>query len=399
MQTSCPSPLDLPSLLAQAKLTRHTDALAEVAIEELQRLRLHEGRPALLSRLKSFGIEPLPDRQQIVKALAQASRDGRVPTVIAAPTAIARTMAAPSASGGASVASEPASGGKIAFLFLIYDCIHHEDLWEAFFRTAETPEQFTLYVHAKSREGAPLAAFFESCHLPHDEIVQTEYAEISLVHAMNALLTAALRDQRNQRFVFVSGHCLPVKPFRLVYDALVRDDGASRFSHMTDLSPTDLSHVRTLLAALHSRGVCKEHVQKASQWCVLNRRLAQLCTSMPAGYVCAFKGVRAPEEWYYLTTARCTGMDGGRERESESRDGSRDGRDGDHVIATADLHRDHRGPTFANWRESHGSRPREYARVTVDELHTLVQGPSFFARKFAKGCEGLEPLRAMLLAG
>ena len=37
---------------------------------------------------------------------------------------------------------------KIAFLFLIYDCINHEHLWKAFFNNIST-EKYSIYIHYK----------------------------------------------------------------------------------------------------------------------------------------------------------------------------------------------------------------------------------------------------------
>jgi hypothetical protein len=278
---------------------------------------------------------------------------------------------------------QPASEvqGKIAFLFLIYDQIHHDNMWVDFFRAAD-PRRYSIYVHAKTRN-VPLAPLFESCHLPPANIVPTEYATISLVHAENQLLQAALRDDGNRKFVFVSGACIPIKPFRVCCEALLRDDRA-HFSEMADLTANDRGLQRMILEAGASHGIGSKHASKASQWCVLNRRLAHLCAhTMSSGYIHAFEGVKAPEEWYYLTTARMATS--GSDHLEE-------------ISAVPDVHRNHMGPTFVNWREADGepSRPREYRRVTVDDLHAMVQGPSFFARKFAKECEGLEPLQDML---
>ena len=106
--------------------------------------------------------------------------------------------------------------------------------------------------------------------------------------------------------------------------------------------------------------------------------------------------MRAPEEWYYYTTARRHPAPAGT---GDSAHGSTD------VNAVADgPTRNHRGPTFANWNEPQqgengGLRPRTYTAVTIDELHALVHGSTLFARKFAPACEGLEPLHALLKSG
>ena len=125
------------------------------------------------------------------------------------------------------------------------------------------------------------------------------------------------------------------------------------------------------------------HVAKASQWCVLNRRLTTLCASqLPPSCLRCFERVLAPEEWLFLSVAL------------------------QHAHATDiravedDACRNHAGPTFANWNQREqspeGHRPRTYHALNVDELHALVHGPCWFAQKFAPGCRGLEQLKELL---
>merc|ERR1712226_136734 len=99
---------------------------------ELQLIRLRRGRSALLSHLRERGVGTVPERQKIANTLARLSRAGRVPTKLECPAAPSQTHFL--------------RCGKIAFLFLIYDCIYHEDLWHDFFSSAN-PGQYSVYVH------------------------------------------------------------------------------------------------------------------------------------------------------------------------------------------------------------------------------------------------------------
>ena len=378
--------INLCALLSEANLTGALPDDCPETLEDLQSLRLQSGRPALLARLKELGMARIGDRQALVKCLASASRQGRVATKLPAPVPVAPTVA-------------PSSGKKVAFMFLIYDVIHHEDLWQAFLRGARLGDaQYSVYVHAKSRD-APLK-HFEGCHLPRAEVVATEYAHISLVHAMNALLAHALADAANAKFVFLSGHCVPLKPFSHVYDALLSDD-CSHFSAMDMLSANDQGLRRTLLTAAASAHLAAPPAAKAAQWCVLNRRLARLCVDAPPSYVQYFAAVRAPEEWFFLTTARWHSPEHRRDEDGDLGDLGDLG-DDVHVV-NSDASGNHKGPTFANWREQDytpgGHRPRTYRAITIDELYALVHGPCLFARKFDAECTGLEPLRELISVG
>ena len=362
-------PLSLESLLEEgglpSTLTAHLTSVG-ATLNELQALRLGKGRSALLERLKILGVTPITDRQKVASVLARASRSGRIDTKLHAPSVDFVSQAA---------------NGKIAFLFLIYDCIHHEPLWETYFHGAASSEHYSIYVHAKSR-AKPLSPFFEKAHLPAADVVETAYADISLVQAMRTLLRAALQDPANRKFVFVSGACVPVKPFSFAYASITGTDSC-RFSAMVDLGNDDREQQRKLIAAGARHGLEQNHVAKASQWSILNHRVASACASASPGFVSAFAGIRAPDEWFFYTTARFTAAASGVED----------------LIAAPDLHRNHCGPTFVNWRDADGepSRPLQYTRVCIDDLFAMVHGPSFFARKFAASCEqDLRPLEAML---
>ena len=41
-------------------------------------------------------------------------------------------------------------------------------------------------------------------------------------------------------------------------------------------------------------------------------------------------------------------------------------------------------------------QPYNFSYICDKELKTIMESPSLFARKFADGCEGLEPLRSKL---
>lgn len=352
-------------LVLSAKL-RHCE------LSVFQHERLHHGRDALFSHLQAAGVDDALECQRIVTALAKASRLGRVTTQLQAPP-LRPTRTRP-------------SSGRVAFLFLIYDRIEHEALWEAFFATAR-PGQYSIHVHAKTRR-VPLTPFFERHHIPRGEVVPTAYAEISLVHAHTRLLATALCEPENTIFVFVSGACIPVKPFGQVHTALVADK-ASRFSAMfLDERDAEL-HAKLVCKGAHATpGIRPSEALKASQWCVLHRTLAEQCVAMPPPYIHAFASISAPEEWYFRTTAHVLLREG--------------------VLTCAEVcetatngpRTNHHGPTFVNWHESTGSHPRCYGElddpITIDELHGLVHGPCLFARKFARGCRGLAPLLEML---
>ena len=83
---------------------------------------------------------------------------------------------------------------KLAFLFLIYDSIHNEQLWYRFFEKVD-PSKYSIYIHYKSN--IPLK-YFEKYKLTN--CIPTEYCKPSIVQAKNLLIKEALTDLDNYKF-------------------------------------------------------------------------------------------------------------------------------------------------------------------------------------------------------
>ena len=87
---------------------------------------------------------------------------------------------------------------KIAFCFLIYDIINHEEIWNIFFKNIDI-NKYNIYIHYKTN--VPLK-YFEKYKL--NNCIDTKWGDISLVQAQNILYTEALKDTDNQHFINVS---------------------------------------------------------------------------------------------------------------------------------------------------------------------------------------------------
>lgn len=89
----------------------------------------------------------------------------------------------------------------------------------------------------------------------------TNYADVTLIHAHNALLRAALAEPTNAKFVSLSQACIPLKPFAHVHAVLTADD-TSRFG---EFEPSECWESGRC-APLRDGGVPKEVVSKAANW-------------------------------------------------------------------------------------------------------------------------------------
>ena len=243
---------------------------------------------------------------------------------------------------------------KIAFCFLIYDKIYHEELWKLFFNHID-PQQYSIYIHYK--HNVPLQ-YFESYKLAY--CIDTHYSELSIVHAQNILLEHALRDECNQHFIFLSQSCIPLKNFKYIYHYL--DHTVSYFNQ----SPTSQCFPRcdSLLKYMNT-----DIIKKASQWCILNRKHSEIVLRNTV-YLHWYRDIYGPDEIYYLTTLYFHHL------QHEL-----------YLVQNVAVG----GTTFVNWEGMDYMYPcqsglKMYYSVSAEELSYLCHSTSLFGRKFDPEC-------------
>jgi hypothetical protein len=241
---------------------------------------------------------------------------------------------------------------KVAFLFLIYDEINHEELWHRFFKSVN-PDKYSIYIHYK--ENKPLK-YFEDNKLK--DTVSTKYGDISLVHAQIRLLNEAYKDEKNTRFVFLSNSCIPVKKFDYIHAILTNVD----YNHF-GIAPQSQCFPRcnSMLKFLDAKDI-----YKASQWCSLKREDVALILEDKI-IISFFEGIFAPDEHYFITFLKLKG--------SKIRN---------------------YGTTFVNWEDSEdpdGCSPKTYYTISDTEMRAIKKSTYMFARKFAKDCVVMVPIK------
>jgi hypothetical protein len=120
---------------------------------------------------------------------------------------------------------------KIAFLFMVYDRLHNEDLWTAYFDKASGPDKFQIFYHQSAETNVSVLAKHGSVKVPK---VPTGWGELSLAVGMNHILKIAVRegDPNLHKFVFLSAVCIPVIPFDQMYKEAIADDVSYLYKFM-----------------------------------------------------------------------------------------------------------------------------------------------------------------------
>lgn len=142
---------------------------------------------------------------------------------------------------------------KIAFMFLLYDKIQHQKLWEDFFSGDPLREKYSIYSHPKVINEKTPQWIIDNCV----RTVKTDWCSENLVKALCQMLKKALKDKNNTHFAFLSGTCIPLYDFQKTYKKIVKE------------KKTRMNYFKSLLFGN------KKEDYIASQWLILNRKVAK----------------------------------------------------------------------------------------------------------------------------
>jgi len=247
---------------------------------------------------------------------------------------------------------------KIAFCFLIYDSINHEELWKKFFDGADR-NKYTIYIHYK--ENLPLK-HFEDRKLAN--CIPTAWGDKSLIKASNLLFKTAFEDDpANYKFVLVSNSCIPLKSFDYVYDFLTKDN-IGYVNEFTDIND------KFKETALYAKS--PDTFAKSSQWVILNRDIVEKTAFVEEEIIDnELSNIFAPDEIYYLSYIKYHRME-------------------NQVVKTPNLSSG--ATTFTYWKNMSyifpkpNAEPHAYDTIDESELKYLLVEPCLFGRKFNKNC-------------
>ena len=247
---------------------------------------------------------------------------------------------------------------KIAFCFMIYDSINHEELWNKFFANADK-NKYTIYIHYK--ENLPLK-YFEDNKIKN--CIPTAWGDKSLIKASNLLFKTAFEDDdANYKFVLLSNSCIPLKSFDYVYDFLTKDN----MGYVNEGTVFD----RFKESKMYKKN--PNFFGKSSQWVILNREMVQKIAFVDDTTIDEeLSDMLAPDEIYYLTYIKRNHME-------------------DQLIKTQNLSSG--ATTFTYWQDMESypfpktnANPYAYDTIDQQEIDYLLAEPCLFGRKFNQNC-------------
>ena len=245
---------------------------------------------------------------------------------------------------------------KIAFCFLVYDIINHEELWNLFFQNVDT-NKYRIYIHYKLNK--PLK-YFEKHKL--NNCIETKYADVSIIHA-HCLLFKKAYDDGCDKIISLSQACIPFKSFNYIYHFLTKD----HFGHFNVMPQTQCFPRCDTLLKYYDKNV----IQKSSNWFILNRKICEFIINYDKQQIDnEYGSVYVPEEIYFITNVFYNNLQ-------------------DEIIITPNVAND--ATTFTNWQDMDYKYPsnrglKNYTFITKDELFYLMNSKCLFGRKFNSEC-------------
>ncbi|KAF2618189.1 hypothetical protein F2Q68_00042500 [Brassica cretica] len=116
----------------------------------------------------------------------------------------------------------PGDRPKVAFLFLTRRDLPLDFMWDRFFKGA-VHSNFSVYIHSQPgfvfNEETTRSHYFYNRQLNNS--INVIWGEYSMIEAERLLLSTAIDDHSNQRFVLLSDSCAPLYDFGYIYQYLI----------------------------------------------------------------------------------------------------------------------------------------------------------------------------------
>lgn len=240
---------------------------------------------------------------------------------------------------------------KIAFCFIVYDVLECEEVWYEFLKNVD-PSLYNIYIHPKAELKSKYFEYHQICQ--SKRIKNTKWGDVSLVKAQNALLETALEDIENEHFVFLSQACIPLKSFQHIYERLDAKYSYFNMCSWEDCFPRCNKALKF---------IDKHIIQKAHQWCILNKKHAKLMMESDEYLKWFDDKATVPDEHAYISNLYYHKLQG-------------------ELVITCDKSLE--ATTFTCWLDG---KIKEYKDISVEEQEKLLQAGCYFGRKFKKQSE------------
>ena len=180
---------------------------------------------------------------------------------------------------------------KIAFLFLTREDVNYPNIWNEYFNDKS---KFNIYMHPKNKNN--VKSFMKNYIIK--DLVVTEWGRGSIIVAMINLLKAAIKDNDNKMFVFLSESCLPIKSLSILHQQIIN----SKKSYLKSMPVKGNTLKRfTFLKQPENLGITQKNFKKAETWCILTRHHVETIIKYSEEFIKSFYDIYVPEEHLFIT--------------------------------------------------------------------------------------------------
>ena len=254
---------------------------------------------------------------------------------------------------------------KLAFCFLIYDIINHEDIWNDFFKNVDNTK-YNIFIYFKSN--IPLKYFekykLPNCIEPKNSCIETSWGNYKISLAQNLMMKEGINDCSH--FIFLSGSCIPLKNFDYVYNYL--DSKYSYFNKAPDSQC--FPRCNKVLDFID-----KKYIKKANTNCIINNSHAKNIIDNEDLIKKWFSEINNADEHCHITLLYYLN----KEKELKLTDNT--SYSGATTFAAWDDMKD-----YMVFQKSIKTNSYTYKMISEEELQYLVNSSCLFGRKFTENC-------------
>jgi hypothetical protein len=239
---------------------------------------------------------------------------------------------------------------KIALLFLTCGDLNQPKIWNKFIDS-----WYNIYNHCKHPEKIKEGPLYNT---QITNTIDTHWGTWTIVQATLNLLTEALKNQENYKFVLISESCIPICSSNYIYNFLTKDDHSYIYAYKANLERFNY--------LLDPAYISKDSFTKQSQWMTLNRELASFAVQKQHELLNYYK-MFSPDEHFFVN-----------------------------LFLKYNLPFKNQELTFCDWSQNE-FHPKEFQVLTTNQLNTFRKKGFLFLRKVSKTTKFVKPTRFIFL--
>lgn len=181
-------------------------------------------------------------------------------------------------------------------MFMIYDKIEKEDIWYDFFKDIDE-DKYSILIHIKDQSinNLKYELFKKNVHIMS---YPSEWGAYSLLNVQNRLLEEGMKNEKNYKFILLSGHDIPLHNFNFIYNFMIKDNlGYISYFNLSKKNIPLKERIKKI------NNIYKYNLDKwvySMQWNIFNRNTAEFILNNEQKFINIFGNCQVPDEFAYI---------------------------------------------------------------------------------------------------